>query len=109
MVELEIELECIIINLEKICEKLYQEKLTDGYNDFLKVIGELSELATKIFQESENKVYLSFDYNLFISNLALAIQALENRDAVLLADILYHELSVQFKDFLEQVKYSNSI
>ena len=47
---------------------------------------------------------LPFDENRFLENLTLSVKALEDRDTVMVADILYHELSGQLNDLITHLE-----
>lgn len=90
--------------LRAVAIKLYQMKESEGYSDFAELIGEMSQLVTTIFMEKSQGNELMFDETEFLQKLTLAVKALEDRDTIMLADILYYELKPQLlelKDYLE--------
>lgn len=104
MKELITVLENLIDKLDFISLKLYQDKEYEGYTEFTKNIGEMTNIVTLIFQMKESNSGLPFDETLFLEKLTLSVNALEQKDTVLLADILYYEVSSQLRDFSAYIR-----
>ncbi len=96
----------IVNELRAVAIKLYQMKESEGYSDFAGLIGEMSQLVTTIFTEKSQGNELMFHETEFLQKLTLAVKALEDRDTIMLADILYYELNPQLlelSNYLEMV------
>lgn len=92
---------CIILRLisriQEVSDLLYQQKLKKGYDLFNTVIGELTVAVDSLLTGSEG-CYEGFDGQRFLVNLSEAMKAMENRDSVLLADILTYEIIGQLQE-----------
>lgn len=104
MKELITVLENTIDKIEGISLKLYQDKEQEGYSEFVTSIGEISNIVTAIFQMKDSNSELLFNEALFLEKLTLSVKALEDNDTVLLADILYYEVSTQLRDFSAYIR-----
>ena len=66
----------LVIKIEEIVDLFYQQKEHEGYEKLGNLLGELILISRPLFSEK----------------LLMAMTALENRDVVLLADILNYEI-----------------
>ena len=87
--------------IEVVSNLLYQQNLNEAFSKFIVLLNELSTLYTHLFNEENADVLSNFDQNQLISSLNEAMNALEKRDDVLLADILNYDLT-NFLDELEK-------
>ena len=90
----------VISEIVEVTDDLYQEKLNQGYNKLNSTLGKIMELADKLFTLSrENK--LVFEEQRFLGNLTSAMKAMEEKDSVLLSDILVYEIGGQLLELIE--------
>ena len=87
--------------IEVVSNLLYQQNLNEAFSKFIVLLNELSTLYTHLFNQENADVLSNFDQNQLISSLNEAMNALEKRDDVLLADILNYDLT-NFLDELEK-------
>lgn len=87
----------IIMELGKISENLYQQRIQEGY-DLLNIgLGHIMDLLESVFNIKKNQD-IAFDENKMLNNLKLAMDAMEKKDNVLLADILIYDISEQLQE-----------
>ena len=97
MQDMKNKIEQIIQDIKEISDYLYQQKVSQGYAKLNITLGNIINIIEDIFiYIKDNKV--PFDENRLTSNLTLAMQAMEDRDTVLLADLLVYEIAEQFKE-----------
>ncbi len=90
----------VISEIVEVTDDLYQERLNQGYNKLNSTLGKIMELADKLFTLSrENK--LVFEEQRFLGNLTSAMKAMEEKDSVLLSDILVYEIGGQLLELIE--------
>lgn len=93
------QVENIIEQLDIVSDHLYQQKLSKGFELFNSSLLDITKLIEVIYLlTKDNKV--SFDINRLTNNLNFALQALEDKDSVLLADILTFEISGQLQELI---------
>ena len=93
------QIKSIIEQLDIIADHLYQQKSSKGFELFNSSLLDITKLIEVIYSlTKDNKV--SFDINRLTNNLNFALQALEDKDSVLLADILTFEISGQLQEMI---------
>lgn len=80
-------------------ELFYQNKIDDGYKNLDSTLGKISFVIEDIIRYQEQSGQ-DVQAKRFVEILTEAMRALENKDALLLADILQYDL----KELLEEVK-----
>ena len=75
----------LIESLEKIADVLYKGKVNEGIAMMSSVIPELGMYIQTIESEEERQAFLG-------NALMPALEAMENRDAIMLADIISYEI-----------------
>lgn len=89
----------VIINqLDDVAIMLYQQKSTEAYKRFSNIITILSEIVTELFELKRTDNMLQFNENLLLDRLVSAVKALEAKDDILLADILYYDIIPQLQN-----------
>jgi hypothetical protein len=90
----------VIREIVDVTDELYQEKLNQGYNKLNNTLSNIINLADELFALSkENKI--EFNEQRFLGNLTNAMKAMEEKDTVLLADILVYDISRQLLEIIE--------
>ncbi len=89
----------VIREIVEVADCLYQEKLNMGYEKLNITLNNIMKVADSLFALSkENK--LSFEEKRLIENLTNAMKAMEEKDSVLLADILVYEIGGQLLEVI---------
>jgi hypothetical protein len=92
-----IQIDTIISEIEMIADYLYQQKISDGYSELNKTISEIMDLLDKInIYKKEDELQVEDQSLVFC--LTKALEAMENKDNVLLADILLYEVTESLKE-----------
>lgn len=98
MKELKEEIETIIKELDSIVEMFYQQKTQEAYmklNPVLEKIMEITELIQKYYEE--------FNMEELLGALKEALSAMEERDAILMADVLKYEVIEKLNDIAAHI------
>lgn len=100
VMNLQVQVNQVIDEINNITELLYQQKAKEGYMLLNGTLGNIMSIIDSIYKlRGEREV--QFDDNRMISNLKTAMEAMEKKDNVMLADILSYEISEQLKEFIE--------
>ena len=100
MNNLQMQVSQVINEINDITELLYQQKRIDGYALLNDALGKIMNIIDSIYQlRTEREI--PFDDNRLINNLKTAMEAMENKDNVMLADILSYEIAEQLKESIE--------
>jgi hypothetical protein len=102
MNDLHIRISQVISELNDITELLYQQKAKEGYILLNGTIGKIMNIIDAIYQ-LKVKREIFFDDKRMLNNLKTAMEAMENKDNVLLADILSYEIAEQLKESRELI------
>ena len=73
-------------------DMFYQQNNKEAFELFGKLLNEISTLSVQIFELKNSNPAVEFDENKYLSILTDAMNALESRDEVLLADIINYDL-----------------
>lgn len=90
--------------IEEVVELFYQQKLQEALNQFQVVIGSMMTAIDAIFTFKTEHEGFGFDEGKITSTLKDAMQALEDRDMVLLADILQYDYLEYMNELLENME-----
>lgn len=90
--------------IEDVVELFYQQKLQEALNQFQFVIGNMMTAIDAIFTFKTEHEGFEFNEGKITSTLKDAMQALEDRDMVLLADILQYDYLEYMNELLENMK-----
>ena len=90
----------IIREIVEVTDDLYQEKLNRGYSKLNSTLGKLMEIADKLHSLAKES-RLEFDEHRFLGNLTRAMKAMEDKDSVLLSDILTYDIGGQLLEMIE--------
>jgi DNA repair ATPase RecN len=103
MNEIKSQIEQVIQGLNEVTNNLYQQKIHAGYENLNSTLINLTDLMNVLYPYvKENNIELNeLKLN---NNLLSAIQAMEQKDNTLLADILTYEIIEQLNDIKGQIK-----
>ncbi|QHQ60676.1 hypothetical protein Ana3638_07740 [Anaerocolumna sedimenticola] len=87
----------ILKEMNEITELLYQQKSKEGYVLLNGTLGKIMILMDTISKIKTEKEHL-FDIERLNNNLKAALDAMEIKDNVMLADILNYEIAEQLKE-----------
>lgn len=82
----------VIDEIGAVSELLYQEKFSEGYARLAALLREIIAMTADITDEKEQAS--------FVAVLQPALEALETKDATLLADILQYDLVEKLEEYL---------
>ena len=88
--------------IEGITNSFYQQKIQDGYQELISIIDNFTVLIN-IMEENYPKSKFEDVNNNLMSILANMMDAMNNKDTVLIADILNYDIS----DILSVIKNDN--
>ncbi|HKL80621.1 MAG TPA: hypothetical protein VJ888_09340 [Mobilitalea sp.] len=100
MRELSEQIESIIREIEEVSDYLYQQKMTKGYELLNSTLGNIMNIADELFAMTKENL-INFDMQRLFGVLSSAMQAMEIKDSVLLADILVYEVSGQLQGMMD--------
>lgn len=80
--------------LEKISDLLYQNNVEYAYKMLAVILGEMGQVICSVEDESIRKE--------LTGKLSEALQAMEDGDAVLMADILQYEINERLLELMEE-------
>lgn len=103
MKDLKKEIEIVIKDLERIVEMLYQQKIQDAYSELNTVLGKIMEITEVIqnytAQNPDKEIYMED----LLNALKETLSAMEEKDVVLVADVLKYEVIEKLNDIVEQI------
>lgn len=94
-------IEISITKIEEVTDLFYQHKDHEGYLRLDEIIGHLMKLAEGLKEIVEEKPDINVQE--FLDILTEAMNALEERDTVLLSDIMQYDLTDQLNSIREQL------
>lgn len=92
----------LLEEIGEVSDCLYQQKINEGYKKLDSLIGHIMAVIDKLFAYKE-KHSLVIDENKLVNSLEISMKAMEEKDSVLLADILSLELAGQFEDIIGNI------
>lgn len=94
----------LVNEVEEVIELFYQQKLQEALNKFYSIIGRMMNAIDTLFMyKAENKEFI-LDEAKIINTLKEAMAALEDRDMVLLADILQYDYLEYINELLDNME-----
>lgn len=96
MQELKKILEETIISIDQITELFYQQKLEQGYTRFEDTVTILTQLMNELFTINLDNSEFNIERDRIVQILTSTMHALEQKDTILLSDILQYELKELF-------------
>lgn len=104
MPELKDMLKVAINDVKSTTDLFYQQKEHDAYVKFNTALESISSVVEKLFFMYNETGFPEFSQEDFMLNLNNAMNALQEKDAVLLADVLQYDLLEQFEKILKQIE-----
>lgn len=98
MKELREEIETIVKELDSIVEMFYQQKTQEAYTKLNPVLENIMKMAELI-----QKYYAELDMEELLNALKEALSAMEERDAILMADVLKYEVIEKLNDIAAHI------
>lgn len=93
----------VILSIDEVTTFFYQQKDKEGYEKLNETLGDIGMAMNEIHRLSaENELFITIENNIN-SYLNNAMEALTIKDSILLADILLYEITVQFKNAINQL------
>lgn len=84
---------CILMKqIQANADMFYQQNNREAFELFGKLINDISTISVQIFELKNADLAIEFDEKRYLSILTDAMNALEARDEVLLADIINYDL-----------------
>lgn len=93
---LENEINPLIQEITALTDYLYQQKLTEGYKKLDGLLEHIMTVVDKLFLYKASAT-IDFNEQSFLGSLTAAMKAIEDKDSVMLADILTFEIIEQLK------------
>lgn len=93
-------IEEIKLRVKETAELFYQQKSAQGFAVLPEILTLFSNAASILYEWQNANEIKGFDLNQYLDKLTQAMNALENKDEVLLADILNYEIT----DVLETIE-----
>lgn len=87
----------ILAKIQKISNLLYQQKRSESFVEFTELLNELSMVSEQLFI-LKRQGEITFNELDYVNTLTEAMNALESKDDVLVADILNYELTNQLEE-----------
>lgn len=84
--------QAVIDEIGAVSELLYQENFTEGYAKLASLLREIIHMTADITDETEQAA--------FVAVLQPALEAMEAKDATLLADILQYDLVAKLEEYV---------
>lgn len=104
MPELKDMLRVAINDVKSTTDLFYQQKEHDAYVKFNTTIESISSVVEKLFIMYNETAFPEFSQENLMLNLNNAMNAMQEKDAILLADILQYDLLEQFENILKQIE-----
>jgi|GEM_PF-621489 hypothetical protein len=92
----------LLVEISDTTDYFYQQKIGEAYKKLDPLIGHIMTVVDKLFAYKET-YSLMFDEDSLVNSLAKSMKAVEEKDSVLLADILSLELAGQLEDIVSNI------
>lgn len=93
-------IESLIMGIKEVSDLIYQQNSKQGYQKFEVILDKISNVSEQLFSLFSKGELNDFDVEKYVSVLTEAMNAMETRDDVLLADILNYDLSDQLEEII---------
>lgn len=104
MNELKERINILIESMTEVTELFYQQKNKEGYTKFSMTIELIASIVENIFLYKKDNPDIEINENEITESLRNAMQAMEEKDTVLLADILQYELIEKLNEIKSLLK-----
>ena len=103
MKDLKKEIETVINDLDSIVEMFYQQKVQEAYSDFNTALGKIMEITEVVQNYTAQNSDKEINMDILLNALKETLSAMEERDVVLVADVLKYEVIEKLNDIAEQI------
>lgn len=94
----------IDLDIEQVVEEFYQQKTQDAYQHLNGTIEKMLVLVDKIAMIQKEQIENAIDGGDLLNALKETVSAMEEKDFILVADVLKYEVQEKLKDLMEIVR-----
>ena len=102
MKDLKKEIETVINDLDSIVEMFYQQKVQEAYSELNTALGKIMEITEVVQNYTAQNSDKEINMDILLNALKETLSAMEERDVVLVADVLKYEVIEKLNDIAEQ-------
>ena len=103
MKDLKKDIETVINDLESIVEMFYQQKVQEAYSELNTALGKIMEITEVVQNYTAQNSDKEINMDILLNALKETLSAMEERDVVLVADVLKYEVIEKLNDVAEQI------
>ena len=103
MKDLKKEIETVINDLDSIVEMFYQQKVQEAYSELNTALGKILEITEVVQNYTAQNSDKEINMDILLNALKETLSAMEERDVVLVADVLKYEVIEKLNDIAEQI------
>ena len=103
MKDLKKEIETGINDLDSIVEMFYQQKVQEAYSELNTALGKIMEITEVVQNYTAQNSDKEINMDILLNALKETLSAMEERDVVLVADVLKYEVIEKLNDIAEQI------
>ncbi|MBC8563002.1 hypothetical protein [Jutongia huaianensis] len=103
MKDLKKEIETVINDLDSIVEMFYQQKVQEAYSELNTALGKIMEITEVVQNYTAQNSDKEINMDILLNALKETLSAMEERDVVLVADVLKYEVIEKLNDIAEQI------
>lgn len=103
MKDLKKEIETVINDLDSIVEMFYQQKVQEAYSELNTALGKIMEITEVVQNYTAQNSDKEINVDILLNALKETLSAMEERDVVLVADVLKYEVIEKLNDIAEQI------
>lgn len=103
MKDLKKEIETVINDLDSIVEMFYQQKVQEAYSELNTALGKIMEITEVVQNYTAQNSDKAINMDILLNALKETLSAMEERDVVLVADVLKYEVIEKLNDIAEQI------
>lgn len=90
--------------IENVTELFYQENGAEAFDEFLNLLDDITQMIDIMSKYSEENTDFEYDDKKVYDILKQIMEALEDRDEVMLADILRYDFAEYMNECLQQIE-----
>lgn len=94
----------IDFDIERVVEEFYQQKTQDAYQHLTGTIEKMLVLVDKIAMIQKEQIENAIDGADLLNALKETVSAMEEKDSILVADVLKYEVQEKLKNLMEIVR-----
>ena len=103
MKDLKKEIETVINDLDSIVEMFYQQKVQEAYSELNTALGKIMEITEVVQNYTAQNSDKEINMDILLNALKETLSAMEERDVVLVADVLKYEVIEKLNDIAVQI------